>query len=97
MNNLQLEQEFESITNLIREGRQGSFAKANSALVLLYFRVGKVVSEKMEAGTWGNRNVDVLAGFIRDNIRDKKEFNRRGLYRMKQFYETYSPESACHA
>lgn len=97
MNNPQLHKEFETITRLIHEARQRSFTKANAELVLLYFRVGKVVSEKVEAGIWGNKTVDELASFIQTQVYDIKGFNRRGLYRMKQFYETYQPTSDCYA
>ncbi|HMP29052.1 MAG TPA: PDDEXK nuclease domain-containing protein, partial [Saprospiraceae bacterium] len=34
--------------------------------------------------------VEEFASFIQDNCPGLKGFNRRGLYRMKQFYETYS-------
>jgi hypothetical protein len=33
--------------------------------------------------------IDELAKFISANCPEIKGFNRRGLYRMKQFYETY--------
>ncbi|MEK1089545.1 DUF1016 N-terminal domain-containing protein, partial [Mycobacterium ulcerans] len=41
-------------------------------------------------GAWGENTVEELASFIQDNCPGLKGFNRRGLYRMKQFYETYS-------
>jgi predicted nuclease of restriction endonuclease-like (RecB) superfamily len=37
----------------------------------------------------GSSYVDELASFISNNCPEVKGFNRRGLYRMKQFYETY--------
>lgn len=43
-------QEFEQILTLITEARNRVYSKANSELVLLYFNVGKVVSEKVNAG-----------------------------------------------
>lgn len=33
--------------------------------------------------------VDKLADYLQKTQHDVKGFNRRGLYRMKQFYETY--------
>jgi len=43
-------QEFEQVLTLITEARNRVYSKANSELVLLYFNVGKVVSEKVNAG-----------------------------------------------
>ena len=43
----------------------------------------------MENQTWGSSYIDELAKFISTNCPEIKGFNRRGFYRMKQFYETY--------
>ena len=58
--------------------------------MLLYFKVGKIVSEKVAKGSWGDGTVDELAAYIDTSFLGMKGFNRRGLYRMKQFYEVYS-------
>lgn len=82
--------DFEQILILIQEARNRVYAKANSELIILYFNVGKVVSEKVNVGNWGENTVQELANFIASKIPGLSGFNRRGLYRMKQFYETYS-------
>lgn len=82
--------EFESIVRLIDVSRSRAFQKVNEELVLLYFNVGKIVSEKVAAGSWGDNTVGELADFIKDHYQGYGGFTRRGLYRMKQFYETYS-------
>ncbi len=45
---------------------------------------------------WGEGTVDELANFIALKMPSLTGFNRRGLYRMKQFYETYSKDSDCY-
>ncbi|MFQ5640985.1 MAG: YhcG family protein [bacterium] len=55
----------------------------------MYYNVGKFVSEKVASAEWGTAVVDRLAQFIRENHPEIKGFTRRGLYRMKQFYESY--------
>lgn len=82
--------EFKQVVILIEESRNRAFQKVNEELVLLYYKVGNLVSEKVSNGVWGDRTVDELADFIQENCPGLKGFNRRGLYRMKQFYETYS-------
>lgn len=83
-------QDFEHIFTLITEARNRVYSKANSELVLLYFNVGKVVSEKVSSGNWGENTVQQLADFIQSKVPNLSGFNRRGLYRMRQFYEVYS-------
>jgi hypothetical protein len=82
--------DFNQILLLIKKAKNRVFAKAKKELVLLYFNVGKVVSEKVNTGNWRDKTVQELADFIASKQPELTGFNRRGLYRMKQFYETYS-------
>ena len=49
----------------------------------------KYIFEQMQLQNWGSSYIDEMAKFISKNCPEIKGFNRRGLYRMKQFYETY--------
>nr|WP_315419797.1 DUF1016 N-terminal domain-containing protein [uncultured Pedobacter sp.] len=82
--------DFEQVILLITEARNRVYSKANAELVMLYFSVGQIVSEKVANGRWGDGTVDDLANYIAEKQPLLKGFNRRGLYRMKQFYEVYS-------
>ncbi|MCO5240271.1 MAG: PDDEXK nuclease domain-containing protein [Chitinophagaceae bacterium] len=86
-------QDFEHILTLITEARNRVYSKANSELVLLYFNVGKIVSDKVSSDKWGENTVQQLADFIQSKVPNLSGFNRRGLYRMKQFFELYTPEN----
>ncbi|PKM62069.1 MAG: hypothetical protein CVU99_01035 [Firmicutes bacterium HGW-Firmicutes-4] len=84
-----LSKDFMSVVNLIQEARDNAFRKVNEELILLYWNVGNYVSEQLQSQKWGSSYVDELAAFIAENCPELKGFNRRVLYRMKQFYETY--------
>lgn len=88
--------DFLSVVDLIRRSREAAFRAVNVELVKLYYEVGQIVSERVSHGIWGQNTVDELAGFIGLEMPEIKGFSRRGLYRMKQFYETYSPDSECY-
>ncbi len=81
--------DFDDILLLIVSARNRVYTKANAELVLLYFNVGKIVSEKVDAGSWGDAPVKELALYIAEKQPLLKGFNSR-VYRMKQFYEVYS-------
>ncbi|HZV70767.1 MAG TPA: DUF1016 N-terminal domain-containing protein [Saprospiraceae bacterium] len=80
--------EFDHIALLIEEARSRAFSKVNEELILLYFKVGNIVSAKISEGVWGEGVVEELATYIKNKYPGLTGFNRRGLYRMKQFYET---------
>lgn len=84
-----ISKDFINVINLINKSRENALRKVNEELILLYWNVGKYISEQMENQTWGSSYIDELAKFISMNFPEIKGFNRRGLYRMKQFYETY--------
>jgi predicted nuclease of restriction endonuclease-like (RecB) superfamily len=88
--------EFTEIVRLIEESRNRAFQKVNEELVLLYFTVGKTVSVRVAEGTWGDKTVEELSAYIMNRVPGLSGFTRRGLYRMKQFYETYSVDSDCY-
>ncbi|WP_432401918.1 PDDEXK nuclease domain-containing protein [Wukongibacter sp. M2B1] len=80
---------FKEVITRIEKARNNAFKKVNEELINLYWDVGKMLSIKISNSEWGDSVVNDLATFIKNNYPEMKGFNRRGLYRMKQFYETY--------
>ena len=85
-----LDNTFAEIARIIEEARDNAYRKVNEELILMYQRVGQFLSEKSKEATYGDGYVDSLAEYIQNQFPGIKGFNRRGLYRMKQFYETYA-------
>jgi hypothetical protein len=86
---LELMKKFEEIIKLIDNARNNALKKVNEELITLYWKVGQYISQNASSTTWGDSFVDQLANFIKNNYPQIKGFNRWGLYRMKQFYDTY--------
>ena len=86
----ELDNTFSEIAQIIKETRENAYRKVNEELILMYQKVGKFLSEKSETATYGESYIDSLSEYIRQLFPGIKGFNRRGLYRMKQFYETYA-------
>jgi predicted nuclease of restriction endonuclease-like (RecB) superfamily len=61
----------------------------NAELIKLYWNVGEYLSNESAKSVHGDSFIDATAEYIKDNCPGIKGFNRRGLYRMRQFYETY--------
>ena len=86
----ELDNTFSEIAKIIEEARDNAYRKVNEELILMYQRVGQFLSEKSKEANYGDSYIDSLAGYIQNQFPGIKGFNRRGLYRMKQFYETYA-------
>ncbi len=86
---LGFEEEFFEVVQIIQKARCNALKNVNSELINLYWQIGEYISRKVESAAWGLGVVDRLAEYLQRTQPDLKGFNRRGLYRMKQFYETY--------
>lgn len=84
-----LDTNFNEIVNMIETRRNNAYRKVNEELIGLYWDFGKYISEKVNDSNWGDKIVDKLVEFMKREYPTMKGFTRRGIYRMKQFYETY--------
>jgi predicted nuclease of restriction endonuclease-like (RecB) superfamily len=79
----------DKIISMIEQARQNALQSVNAELIKLYWNVGEYLSNESAKSAWGNSFIDATAEYIKENCPGIKGFNRRGLYRMRQFYETY--------
>ena len=80
------------IVDIIKSARERAYSKVNEELVLMYQQIGKYISEKTQNSSYGDSYVQGLADFFEKEYPELKGFTRRGLYRMKQFYELYKDD-----
>jgi predicted nuclease of restriction endonuclease-like (RecB) superfamily len=83
------ENQFAEVVQLIKNARSNAYKAINVELINCYWQVGEYISKRISQSVWGDKTVDELSNFIEMQHPDLKGFNRRGLYRMRQFYETY--------
>ena len=77
------------LIHIIEESRQNALKKVNEELIKMYWKVGEFLSRGMENASYGDAYIDEISREIQETFPGIKGFNRRGLYRMKKFYETY--------
>lgn len=81
--------QFEDIVLLIKQSRDNAIKSVNVELLNLYWNVGSYIRHQLAESDWGDKTVQELASYIKKHHPELRGFNKRGLYRMKQFYETY--------
>lgn len=87
-----LRPQFTEVLILIQSAQQKVLATTNQELIKLYWSIGKYISDRITTSEWGQKTIEQLAAFIQAQEPGIKGFEKRNLYRMRQFYETY-PDS----
>jgi len=89
MNN-KLDKDFKDIIIKAKEDilatRYNIMQSANSEVIKLYFRLGKIVSENVK---YGNNFIKNFSTSLRLEFPGTEGFSERNLSRMKKFYEKY--------
>ena len=78
---------FDKITNIIETARNNALQAVNTELIKMYWNVGEYLVELTYNSAYGDKIIDEIAEYIAQSNPTIKGFNRRGLYRMRQFYE----------
>ena len=82
-----------NLIEIIESSRKNALRKVNEELIRMYWLVGEYLSVESKNVSFGDKYIDAIAKEIKDVFPGIKGFNRRGLYRMKQFYELYKDNS----
>ncbi len=62
----------------------------NSELIMLYWEIGKMISEKQQQAKWGSKIIEQVAKDLKHEFPDLEGFSRTNLYAMNKFYLFYN-------
>jgi predicted nuclease of restriction endonuclease-like (RecB) superfamily len=74
----------------IRQARYEMLKTVSKQTVLLYWEIGKSVSEKVSSEKWGKSVVEQLSKDLQTEFPGIRGFSARNIWRMKTFYEVYN-------
>ena len=83
---------FDAVISIIENAKNRAFRAVNKELINMYWDIGKYLSELCSESDFGDKVIDEVAAYIAIKAPSLKGFSRRGLYRMKQFYEIYKDD-----
>ena len=83
---------FVEVVELIEQARQHTTRAINTALIELYWEVGKYVSQQAASAGWGKGTVLELATYIQRTQPGIRGFSSQNIWRMRQFFEAYRSE-----
>ena len=84
--------QFSEIISIIDNAKNRALNAVNAELIQMYWDVGKYLSNLCAQSSFGDKVIDEVAAYIAHANPGVKGFTRRGLYRMRQFYETYKDD-----
>ncbi|QEC44970.1 PDDEXK nuclease domain-containing protein [Pseudobacter ginsenosidimutans] len=88
--------EYRLMLNEIKARIKSSQSKAalavNRSLILLYWNIGKVISEKQAEHSWGSRIIDQLSKDLKAEFPGISDFSSRNLWDTRRFYLFYCNE-----
>ena len=82
--------DFEAIYDIIASHRDRVVQQVNGESVMMVWEVGGFVSGKLKTSAWGSGVVRQLAEYIHTQDPTVRGWSYRTIYKMVQFYETYS-------
>ena len=83
-------EDFEAIYGIIASHRDRVVQQVNGESVMMVWEVGGFVSGKLKTSAWGSGVVRQLAEYIHTQDPTVRGWSYRTIYKMVQFYETYS-------
>lgn len=83
-------EQFDEIISIIDNARTRALKAVNAELIQMYWEIGAYISKRVKDGGWGKSIVADFSAFLQNHYPMMKGFSPQNIWRMKQFYETYS-------
>jgi len=74
---------------LLKKSRYAAARLANKEQLLLYFKIGEILSERIAAEKWGVKILEQIAEDLQKQLPGLRGFSHRNLRNMKQFHSEY--------
>lgn len=90
LNSVTYHNEFETVCHIIDWHRSRTLRKVHNESLLMIWEVGCYVSHRLKQESWGSGVVRMLSEYIRTKNPTVKGWSYRTIYKMVQWYDTYS-------
>ena len=82
-------QHFQQLYEIIQNARTKALHSVNFEQLNLFWQVGAFVDHKIASGSWGDKVVDEFASWLKEKDTSVKNFDRRNIYRMREFFVSW--------
>lgn len=81
--------EFDEVAQLVEKARAQATRAVNVQLIDLYWKIGAIISRRIESNGWGKGTVEELAAYLARTQPGARGFSPQNLWRMRQFHDAY--------
>ena len=82
-------QHFQQLYQIIQNAHTKALHSVNFEQLNLFWQVGAFVDQKIASGSWGDKVVDEFATWLKEKDTSVKNFDRRNIYRMREFFVSW--------
>lgn len=83
-----------TLKSLIRDAQHRAQRMVNTAMVELYWNIGRIILERQADQPWGSKVFDQIARDLRAEFPHMKGFSRTNLYNMRAFAAAWSDDDS---
>ncbi len=84
-----VQQHFQNIRQIIQQGKAGALQAVNAYALAVNWQVGAYLSHRLPESAYGDKVVNNLAEWLQEKESGLKGYDRRGLYRMRVFFDSW--------
>jgi predicted nuclease of restriction endonuclease-like (RecB) superfamily len=88
--NTELQTHFQNIRDIIRQGKEGALQAVNVHSIMVNWMVGGYISQQLTESLYGAKVVETFSKWLEEKEPGLKGFSRRGLYRCREFFDTWN-------
>ena len=89
---MQHREEYETVYGIISAHKKRAMSAMHNESLNMLWEVGAYISDRLKKAEWGDGVVRMLAEYIHTRSPKAKGWSYRTIYKMVQFYETYSSQ-----
>jgi len=89
MKDTALSHQFQHLYELIQKARNRALLSVNHEQLHLFWQVGAYIDQKLAEGSWGEKVVEQFSEWLKEKDPSVKNFDRRNIYRMREFFLAY--------
>lgn len=89
--------QFQLLYEMIRKSRTRALQSVNYEQLNMFWQTGAFIDARLNDGSWGEKVVDQFVQWLREQEPGISGFDRRNIYRMREFFQSWNQVHWSHS